>query len=74
MALRDLDPPPSVQIFRPRSDHVWLFSETYGDDRHVVRRPWRRFVFTGMPEEERLVVAERYQIAASAEGMAKPVL
>jgi hypothetical protein len=52
MALRDLDPPPEPLDLPGEVTHVWVFSETYGDDRYIVwqvddGRRWRRCIFDG---------------------------
>jgi hypothetical protein len=70
MALRDLEPPSEPPDLPAEVTDVWLFSETYGKDRYVVwrageNRPWQRLVLASMPDE-RLVIAEENEIAASA--------
>jgi len=72
MALRDFEPPFEAPDLPAEVTDVWLFSETYGEDRYVVwrageNRPWERFVLASMPEEDRLVLVEGNEIAASAD-------
>jgi hypothetical protein len=70
MGLRDLNPPSDAPSLPAEITDVWLFSETYGEDRYVLwrarnNRPWQRLVLASMPEEKRLVVAEAHQTAAA---------
>jgi hypothetical protein len=73
MEVRDFEPPAEVPGLPAEITDVWLFSETYGQDRYVVwrageNRAWQRLVLAGLPEEDRLVVAEEGEIAVPADG------
>lgn len=70
IGLRDFKPPSDLAELPTEVTDVWLFSESYGEDRYIVWRardkgPWQRFVLVSVREEERLAVAERDETAAS---------
>ena len=70
MALRDLKPPSEVPDLPAEVSDVWLFSETYGEDRYVVwragkDRPWQRFVLASMGEERLVIAAKGTETGAS---------
>jgi hypothetical protein len=70
MALRDLKPPSEPPGLPSEVTDIWLFSETYGENRYVVwcagpNRPWQRFVLASMPDERLVVVAVRNEIASA---------
>jgi hypothetical protein len=60
MGFRDFGPPSELPDLPAEVTDIWLFSETYGDDRYVVwragaKRPWQRLLLAGLPEGDGLV-------------------